>query len=207
MAITTSIRTPEDAVNDALVRIGHPLRIGAMTEGSAAAKKALDVYGQTRDATLRTGDWGFAQRDVSLTLLKQAPPSGYLPPNQWDPKTNPPLGYVYEYAYPVDCLKIRALKQAPVFMPNFTPVPAPYRVQNDNYFAPPQKVILCNIGGALLTYTGRVTDPTTWEPAFAEALCTELARRLTVALANPQLLQSEAADEVAEVAKAEPVQG
>jgi hypothetical protein len=200
--VTTSLSSPAQIINNSLVRIGYKLRVGSLYEGSDAANKALAVYGQTRDEMLRDGDWGFAQRDVVLTLLKQAPTAGY---GTWNPATNPPLPYIYEYAYPADCLKVRALKSTPPQIPNFYPLAQPFRIQNDNNYTPPQKVILCDVGSAILTYTGRVTDPTTWQAGFTEALCAALGRRLLVALGNAQLIQAAASDEAAEdqIAKAE----
>ena len=67
------LTAPEDLINNALARIGYKLRIGSIYEGSAAAKKALDVYGQARDGLLRQNDWGFAERNIAMTLLKSAP--------------------------------------------------------------------------------------------------------------------------------------
>jgi hypothetical protein len=78
---------------------------------------------------------------------------------------------------PADCLKVRALKAAPIFVPNFDPQPHSFRIANDATYAPPRKVILCNVENAVLTYTGQVTDPTTWEPNFTEALVTALMKR------------------------------
>ena len=195
--MTSSLQTPADVVNNALVRIGHPLRVGSLYDGSTAAKRALDVYGQTRDQLLRDLTPGFAQRDTALTLLKSAPPDGYVPPNTWS-TAYPPQPFIYEYAYPGDCLRVGALKSGIGVIPRPLPTPKVYRVQNDNSLAPPQKVILCYVGSAILTYIGRVTDPTTWEAAFAESLCAALSRRLSVALADPKLLQLEAQDEQGE---------
>src|ERR1700677_309918 len=104
------VTSPEDLINITLARIGYKGRIGSIWEGSVAAKKVLDIYSQTRDELLRAYDWGFAERNVDLAVLKQAPPGGYFPPNTWNPTTYPALPWAFSYTYPSDCLKVRAVK-------------------------------------------------------------------------------------------------
>lgn len=182
--MATVITSPADIVNLALAGIGRRDRIGSIYEGSAAAKASLDLYSQTRDEMLRSVDYGFAERDVNLVLLKTANANGYFPPNQWDGTLNPPPGYLFSYAYPDDCLKVRAIKSQPLFALDYDPQPVVFKILNDNYFAPARKVILCNIEAAQMVYTGQVTNPTVWEADFVEAFAAELGRRLAPALAN-----------------------
>jgi hypothetical protein len=194
--MTTSITSPADAVNLALTRFGYKgRRVGNLFDGSDAASTALDIYGQTRDAMQRDNDYGFCERNVTLTLLKQAPAGGYFPPTAWDGTQNPPPPWFYEYTYPADCLKVRAVKPVPLFVQNYDPRPVVFAVENDNYFTPGRKVILCDVPSAMLVYTGRVTDPTVWEPDFAEAFCDALGRRLAPTLANLDAAKFEAAIE------------
>src|SRR5271169_62339 len=96
------IQNPEDVINLALIRIGKKDSIGSIYEGSEAAKIALRIYSETRDEMLRSFDWGFAERNINLTLLKFAPPNGYFPPNAWDPTQNPPPPWQFEYGYADD---------------------------------------------------------------------------------------------------------
>jgi hypothetical protein len=182
--INAALTSPADVINNALVRIGYRLRVGSLYDGSLAAKKALDCYAQTRDAKLRDGDWYFAQRSIAAVLLKTATAGGYVPPNVWNPAVNPPIGWRFSYEWPADCLKVRCLKAVPVLSPNFDPQPIVYSIANDNAYNPPAKVILCNVAGANLVYTGQVTDPTTWEPGFGEELCASLGRLLVAALVS-----------------------
>lgn len=177
MALVLS--TPADIVNASLVRIGYTDLVGELYEGSEASQVALAIYGQTRDEMLRAGDWGFAERNVALTLLKQAPPDGYLTPwtNQY-----PPLPWLYEYAYNSDMLKVRTVKPTTIFVPNFDPQPFIFSVENDTAYSPPRKVILCNVANAICVYTGQITDPTTWEADFVEAFIEALGQRLAPAL-------------------------
>lgn len=204
MALTIS--SPADAVNAALVRIGYKLNVGHLYDGSLAASKALDIYGQTRDELLRQNDWGFAERNVALTLLKTAP-TAYVPPTTWDPTLYPPIPYRYEYTYPSDCLKVRAIKPTPIFIPDYDPQPFVYSVANDNAYTPARKVILTMIPAALLVYTGQVTDPLTWESDFNELFIDALGRRLAPSLASLDVMKIQAGAEAKSMAVAEDNQG
>ena len=207
-----SVASPADVANAALVRIGHPLRLGSLFDGSLAAKKSLDVYAQTRDEMLRELDPSFATREAALIVLKTAPQGGYVPPNLWNPQINPLTPWNYSYRLPTDFIKFKAAKTAPLLIPNPLPSPELWRLYNDNVIvppatAPPGQVLLLNIANAILVYIGQVTDPSAWDASFTEALIAALARRLTVALADPKLLQIAAQDEVAETRVADMIQG
>jgi hypothetical protein len=90
---------------------------------------------------------------------------------------------------------------------NFLPQPVVFRVLNDGTYDPPRKVIVCNIEGALMTFSAQVVDPTTWEPSFTETLIAALARRLAPLLRGMDETKIEAADEQFQVAVAAPIQG
>ena len=205
--MATSLSNPADIVNAALVRIGHHNQVGNLYDGSRAAQAALAIYGQTRDALLRDGDWGFAQRNVTLTLLKSAPPYGYVPPTTWDPTLYPPLNFLFEYGYPADCLRVRSLRPTPFFIPNFNPTPVEFSIDNDNSYTPARRVILSNLANAVCVYTGRVTDPTTMAVDFVQALVEALSDPLAVALTSAQIGQSEAAEARVDKSMAQMEQG
>lgn len=179
MAITTSLRSPADVANVALVRMGFKLRVGTLFDGSDHASSLLDIYGQTRDQMLREFDYDFAERTALLTLLKFVPSSDY----PWDPATMPPPGWTFEYEFPSDAIKIRLIQPQPNFV--FDPDPQFYAFSeyNDPRFTPAQRVILSDVQNATATYTARVTDPETWDVAFTDALAIRLA-----ALLGPQLI-------------------
>ncbi len=195
----------EQVCNDALTRIGYPARIGNIYEGTRQARACLDIYGQTRDQFLRQDDFNFAERNLTMTLLKQAPPGGYIPPVVWT-TAYPSLPWMYSYAYPSDCLKVRSIRGQALFVFDFDPGPVVYMVENDNSYTPAQKVINCNIPSAILTYTGQNTDLTTWEPDSVEAFIAQLAARLAPAL-RPELLRAAAEDEMQSFNVAEKEQG
>lgn len=178
----------EQVCNAALAHIGFPLRIADVYDGSDRSKIVLDIYGQTRDETLRANDWDFAARTVALTLLKSAPTIpggyGYFPPVTWNPAVNPPLPWLFEYQFPVDCIKVRCVKPQPMFVPNFDPQPHTFTIVNDNSISPPARVILTDVQAALLVYTAQIIDMTTWDVGFADALIAALGKRLAPALAK-----------------------
>lgn len=195
MASTAAMQSPADLCNLALARMGFKLRIGSLYDGSIAAKKFLDTYSQTRDALLEDYDYDFAERTIVLTLLKSAPPTGYFPPVVWNPATNPPFGFDFEYAFPGDCIKIRTVKPAALFGMNADPQPHSFQLANDNNYTPGQRVVLCNVSNAIAVYTGQVTDPTTWNVSFCEELSAALARRLGSVLVGGEAAKMEASDE------------
>ncbi len=201
--MTAVFTTPEDLVNDALVRIGwRGPRVGSLYDGSEPAKVALDLYGQTRDQLLRNGNWSFAQRDASLAATKTAPAGGYVTA----PWTNayPPVPWQYQYDYPGDCLKIRSIKKPPLFIPEWEPKNVNYDVFNDNSDTDAVvKAIIADVGPTILiVYTGQVVDPTNWEASFCETFSAELARRMAPRLANLQTAQLAGADEAITMAAA-----
>lgn len=192
--MTASVSSPADLANLSLARIGFKGRVGSLLEGSAAAKLILNVYAQTRDAVLEASDWDFAERNISMALLKSAPPGGYVPPNGWTPAyPSPP--WFFSYGYPADCLKVRSVQQAPVFVIDMDPQPSSFMVENDNSFTPAQKVILCNVPSAILTYTGQITDLSTWEADAIEAFAAALGRRIAPSLMGLDAAKMAAADE------------
>lgn len=185
--MTASLQSPADIVNAALAGLKYPLRVGDLYDGTPAAKKALDIYAQARDALLRYSDWGFPRGDLTLTLLKSAPLTGYNPPVGWNPVANPPLPYLYEYAYPADCLMLRSIRPTPIFLPEFVPRPYVFEIANDNVpisgqSAAPGRVILCYCANAIGTYCRQVTDMTQWDVGFVDALIRDLQARLGPAL-------------------------
>ena len=195
--MTYAIQTPEDVINDALARAGFIPRVNSIYEGTTLAKKARDIYSQTRDDLIRNGEWEFAERVASGSLLKQAPGNGgYI----FTPWTNayPAPPWLFEYSYPSDCLKVRSVRYSAVFLPNFNPIFNRFSVENDNSYTPPVKVILCDVPGAIVTYAAQVTDPTTWETDFVEALSAALARRFG-AMKDLNTTQVEARDEDVEM--------
>lgn len=201
--MTVSIQTPADLANNALTRLGYRLRVGTLVDGSNQSQVILQVYGQTRDEMLRNFDYDFARRTISLVLLKSAPPGGYFPPDTWNPATMPPAGFLFEYVYPSDCVKIRNLVPQPSFVVNMNPEPIDWTEFNDNGYTPPKRTIVTNVESAIATYSGRVTDPTNWDVAFSEAFAAALARRIGPSLVSLDAAKAEGADEQVSVVQSQ----
>ena len=203
--MTLAITMPEDVVNLALARAGFAERVNSLYDGTTLAKKARDIYSQTRDDLIRNGEWEFAERVVSGSVLKQAPGNGGYIVTPWS-NAYPAPPWLFEYSYPSDCLKVRSVRFSQTLLPNFNPIYNRFSVENDNSYTPPVKVILCDVPGAIITYAGQVTDPTTWETDFVEALAAALARRLS-AIKDMNVAQAEARDEGSEFASADNEKG
>lgn len=105
--MTTPSDVPNDPsyiVNRALDAIGRSdIVIGEVEEGTEGAKVALRHYLPVLKQMLRTAHWDFARAQVPLALLAdgtgQTPGVGTVVPSPW----------TYEYALPVDCMKVRFL--------------------------------------------------------------------------------------------------
>jgi hypothetical protein len=204
------ISSPADVVNESYRAMGVKLSVGDLYEGSPQARAALEIYGQTRDEVLRAGEWSFAYGDALLTLLKGPAPNGGYNPNQAWSTLYPLPPWIYEYAYPSDCIELRDIIKQPKSLPVLDPKPVVYRVNNDpvpvvtpgnppTVSGPPQRVILTNAASPVAIYTRRVTNLLLWPPDFTGTLITALAAKLAtspVLAANPdvaKMLPTEAA--------------
>lgn len=205
------ITSPADVLNVALRKVGYRLRVSSLLDGSEAASFALDLYGQTRDHLLRTGKtgmqpWDFAQRQVQGTVVRTAP-AAYSSGTPWDPDDYPFFPWLYEYEWPEDCLKVRAVRPLPAALFDPAPTSTLFTTANENLGAGFARSILANVPNALIIYTGQVTNPASWSVDFVEVLSSELAERLAKNLANLDVVKLEALAAANETAVAERVQG
>ena len=100
-----SANTPSGIAAQVLDAIGANYDLGDISEGSREAQVILRSYGQCLRQLLRGAPWDFARATAPLQLLADA--TGQTP----NVGTVVPSGYQYEYAYPVDCLKIRFIQR------------------------------------------------------------------------------------------------
>ena len=143
--------------------LGHPGRVGNLYEGSIAAKKALDIYGETRDETLSMKDWAFARRQtVGINSF------------------SPISGWAFSWAYPSDCLRVRSLAPINIPSPDFDPQPVLWSIYNSGT----SKLILSQITPVNINYVGRITDMTAWDPLFVNILVQSIALKLGPSLRN-----------------------
>ena len=92
---------PTDVAQQALDAAGVDFLLGDIEEGTRPAQVLNRAYGQALMQLLRSANWDFARKTAQLTLLADAtgntPNVGQLVPVPW----------IYEYEYPVDCVKAR----------------------------------------------------------------------------------------------------
>lgn len=179
----------EQLVNQALLQSKVKRRVANLYDGSREAQLALELYGQARDELLDAKDWSFNRETSSLVLLKgPPPPGGYTPFTPWS-NLYPAPSWLYEYAYPVNAVDLRAISAPPGPMPDLDPLPANWRVDNDQTpnivdgvaTGPEAKVIYCNVTNAIGTYRSRVINPQIFDPGFTAALVALLIKRFNAA--------------------------
>jgi hypothetical protein len=204
--------TPVDIVNRALQAIGAQATITSLDPPDALSTEAAVanmLYTSRIQALLRAAHWNFARYQGPLTVLTQT-----INPDGTIPTYAPPLPWLYEYAYPSDCIKARFIlpyfdSMAGVPLVPFTlgqsatPMwansPAvPFIVNSDSRpisaSTPPIKVILSNHPSARLVYTADYSQlPDLWDASFSIAAETYLSMWLVNALArNKELWQDQA---------------
>jgi hypothetical protein len=82
--------------NLALDAVGARATISSFTEASKEARVISRQYDQALDDVLGAAHWNFARKQLALTLLKDGS-AGDTVPAPW----------LYEYAYPSDCVGAR----------------------------------------------------------------------------------------------------
>lgn len=86
-------RTKLEIINLALIALGEA-KITAVTDDRKAADHANLVYDQARQSVLRSANWNFAIRRVSLSTAS----------------TEPAWGSISRYPLPADCLRVLRLQ-------------------------------------------------------------------------------------------------
>lgn len=181
-----------DLCNLALDQISARSQITGISPASPpnnlAAQVASRTYQIQADAVFRAAHWNSARRQKELTLLKSAAgtpqnPDGTLP--------TPPVPFLYEYAWPTDCLKFRFLFPQPNLATAASPpimtntgvssypvvnTAMPYVVDIDDDAQGNQiKVLLTNACRATGVYTARINNVDLWDPALQNAVIGALA--------------------------------
>jgi hypothetical protein len=186
-----------DVVNRALDLLGVS-PISEMQEGSEAANAALRHYGPTVRDLLRAAPWNFARKMRVLDLMYDAtaiPPPG---PPPTDPAITTIVPWLYAYAYPQDCVRVRHIPQiSPVITSQTPPMtgiswnvqitgtqPAPFVVTTLFEL----NAILTNVQGAQCVYTSAMFDPQQWDSLFMTAEVALLAGRLALAVVGDKKL-------------------
>ena len=171
--------------NMALDVIGTRSTIASLTENSTESNAISRQWDNSLESVLRCAHWNFARKQVPLTLLQDGT-NGGTPPTPW----------LYEYAYPSDCLLMRMI------MPMVQVEPVPANVAGATIspiaaFGPPVRfvigtdidingnpinVILTNQAQAVGVYTFRNGNTGMYDPLFVQCLAAYLGARVCIAL-------------------------
>ena len=120
--------TPTDIANRALDAAGIDFVLGDISDGSREGQVCLRSYGECVRQLLRSAHWDFARQCSPLTLLADA--SGQTP----NVGSKVIIPFLYEYAYPPQCMKLRFIPVNP-FANQSSPVP-PGNIQPPNPSSP-----------------------------------------------------------------------
>lgn len=180
--------TQVDVCNQALDNIGAGLSITSLSPPLPApnAERVARHYQPKVDALSRAAHWNCLRRQVALTLTRAALGTPENPAGTT--LLQPPRPWLYEYAYPADCLAARFLvpdpptstgTNPPIFPSNIgllqTTIPLdgwkfavgvnvdPNQPTDPNALI---KVIWTDLEFADLVYTARIANPDLWDPHF-----------------------------------------
>lgn len=188
--------------NRALLQIGSKVQISSLTEGSTQSDACNTLFTPTFEQLARSAWWNCLQKQGTLSLLKAA---ASTPENPSGNPPFPPSPWLYEYAYPSDCLKARAIvpsypsagtgvsvyalnNAAPIWLRGMGQIPFKVAYDTDSV-GNPLTVILTNQSQAQLMYTTDQPNPVIWDSQFQAAFVAALGAFLVPPLTMniPQL--------------------
>lgn len=140
--------------NGALIKLGADTII-ALTDDNNRARTLNARYESVRDAELRRRRWRFSIKRTSLAALA----------------TTPDSDFAYAYQLPADFLRLieggDIVQLADL---------SDYRSGSSEMYSIENGTILTNLSAPLaIRYIAKITDPTLYDPAFAEAFSARLA--------------------------------
>lgn len=178
--------------NRALSRIGIDQFISDPNVANKQGNLYRLWYDYCVDQCLTDFPWGFATTIVSAALLDG----------------DPPPGWQYKYAYPVDCLAGRQITDACGARTVYTHYlqwwwgnqggllrqankPVPWKVMSETIGSINRKTIVTDLPQAYLLYTKRITDPNQFDQGFIDAVSWRIAMEIVGAFVGapngPQL--------------------
>jgi hypothetical protein len=167
---STSLTTTElDIVQMALGALGETTTIASLASPVTKSEKlGVLFFARTRDRLMARHNWSWATRRAELLRLTD----------------HVRYGWGYCYALPSDFL--RSIDLDTGYRATGKSVPTPWAIEmNDTATG---RILCCDLSPASLAYVARVTDPSLWSNAFADALIFELASRLAMPMAiKPEL--------------------
>ena len=188
-----------DICNAALAELGDSATVASISppSGSVQAVQCARFYPICRDALLEMHTWGFATKRIQPALLAETPPTPWA----------------YAYQAPSDVLNFISITDPNATddyssgMQQYGSVTGATQYNIGLYQTQPfatevdqagNQVIYTNQQNAMLRYSGRVTDPTTFPPLFTEALIKYLKMRLAGPLIKGAEGRAEAANAMKE---------
>ena len=215
--------TQVSIVNRALLSIGARAQVSSISpsDGSTEADAAATLFAPTFESLARSANWNCLRQQALLTLLYAA--SGTPENPLGTTLATPPQPWLYAYALPSDCLKVRFIaptlttatsssgttfnNAAPIVMPNGGSVPFVVAYSTDSSGNPIQ-VILTNQETAQIVYTVNQSNPIIWDSLFQEAMVSSLAAFFVPALSlNLPLMQNAIKRAESTIAQARAVDG
>lgn len=188
--------------NRSLLQIGSKVQLSSLQEDSVQSDSCNVLFIPTFEQLGRTAWWNCFRKQANLSLLKAA---AGTPENSSATPPFPPSPWLYEYAYPSDCLKARAIiptfpangtspsvyalnNSAPIWLRGRGQIPFAVAYDTDSN-GNPLTVILTNQSQAQLVYTVNQPNPVVWDTQFQAAFVAGLGAFLVPALTGnlPQL--------------------
>lgn len=183
--------------NRALLSIGARSQISNLNEGSTESDAINTLFIPTYEALARSARWNCFRAQATLSLLAAANGTPENPNGTTLPL--PPTPWLYQYAYPSQCLAMRFIVpsnpaasggipptsssiNAPIYIPNQGQIPFAVAAAVDSGNNP-IVVILTNQQQAQAVYTIDQPNPVTWDSQFQAAMVASLAAYLVPALA------------------------
>lgn len=201
--------------NLALQSAGTRSQINSLDDNTQSARTIKLFYQSTLDELLAAAQWNFAQKFLVaglITSLPGAPGNGDTGSGTvWGP-TLPAPGWLYQYSYPADCVKVNYvipqgqwgyyLAQAQTDGPwkALQTLAVPFIISNSN----DAKVINTNAQQAILEYTMRIDNTALFEANFVTAFAGRLAKKICLPLSGDINLATaawKAAEEIVEAAR------
>ncbi|KKL69233.1 hypothetical protein LCGC14_2117020 [marine sediment metagenome] len=153
-----------DVINVALRRVGAA-RVVSLTDDSAEAVIANDLFSEVLDDLLRQHAWNFAIRRAKLAQLVDEPT------------------FEFDHAYTMPANWIRTVSVHPNSEGAGTMF---YREEQLD----DKRVILTSTDEVYMRYVARVTDPNLWSADFRNAVSMTLARDFAIPLGNSNTLHA-----------------
>lgn len=183
-------------INRAALAIGSQSQVSSLNEGSSLANAAATLYTPTFEQLARSAPWNCLRKEQSLTLLAAAQGTPENPDGTTLPL--PPVPWLYQYAYPSDCLQMRFIVPqlpspvggVPIFSVTTGSPTGLYNNRNIPFAVAyatdsggnPINVILTNQQQAIAVYTVNQPNPQIWDSLLQGAMVASLAAYFVPAL-------------------------